>query len=135
MHFVLTTKSQEEMPNYIANIDYKFIDIDQILTSFRLSNISIDENSDFFNIHFNIFVYQKLKNCLKNYKSDYFIYKISDMNVNTLTNIYQLVFEKYNHKVKKFIILDSKENLDKININTLTNVYYIEYVANTCEFE
>lgn len=126
MIFILTTQKEEIIKEKFKEIpvNYKFLDLDALKDEFFTANGPIKE--EFENILLNQYVMKKIKNGIKNFKNTYFFYRIDEVNYNIISNIKTFIYKNHSHKIKKFTILEEKNNIRKYFFTAFDEVFEID---------
>ena len=122
MYFTVTTYKEEKLQEFLKDSTYKYMDFSKLQKEFESDELN--RKSKHYDYHLNEFVTIKLLNSFKNYKADYFIYRIPSYDYKTIKNIKKFILDKNSKKFSAMFIIGN-ETPQEYSVYEAMNIKYI----------
>lgn len=103
-YFIVTKQDEIVYKNILSNRSYKYLDIAQIKSDYIYNNPGLTE--EYKDILVSQHIIKKIKNSMKSFKNDFFIYRTDKLSEQLLKNLKTIVDNIYSHKIKNYIIFE-----------------------------
>lgn len=103
-YFIVTRQDEIVYKNILCNRSYKYLDIAQIKYDYIEANPDLSD--EYRDILVSQHVIKKIKNSMKSFKNDFFIYRTDEISEQLLQNLKSIVDSIYSHKIKNYITFE-----------------------------